>query len=373
MRRILTTGVFDLFHNGHLNFLKKIKMSNDILTVLVHSDRFASSYKRTPIIKENDRVNILNHIDFIDNVVLFDDDYISDHLLDEYDIDCVYQAIVRDKEENKWDFFYNIPILRNKMKYVDYNADAISTTSIIENVIKNTDRDCDDRYSNDNIMCSEKLYGEGYQSPCKSDIIKEYLDKDNFQNILEIGCGTGGNVFFLGDKYPNCLIKGIDISQNMIDVCNYRKQQSGLISFECLDFNDFVTTNKYDLIICRDVFMYFSTENKAKALNKINSLLSDNGILLLIDYCSHNISDSFTTYCTSREWKLANDELYKQLFLYSNLSIDKESDISQHYVDYFETGIKSINKVVLNNLQQKLKYISLNNLKWYMYVLRKTQ
>ena len=40
-----TCGVFDLLHTGHINFLHKIKNDNDKLIILLHSDRFVSTYK----------------------------------------------------------------------------------------------------------------------------------------------------------------------------------------------------------------------------------------------------------------------------------------------------------------------------------------
>ena len=43
---ILTCGVFDLIHSGHIKFLNKIKPKNGKLIVLIHSNRFVASYKK---------------------------------------------------------------------------------------------------------------------------------------------------------------------------------------------------------------------------------------------------------------------------------------------------------------------------------------
>ena len=47
---IYCDGVFDLFHNGHINHFKQIKQlyPNSYLIVGVVSDSDASSYKRIP-------------------------------------------------------------------------------------------------------------------------------------------------------------------------------------------------------------------------------------------------------------------------------------------------------------------------------------
>lgn len=65
-----TTGVFDLFHIGHLNVLKRAKLECDYLIVGVTTDELAESRKKKkPIIPFVERMEIVEHIDFVDEVV----------------------------------------------------------------------------------------------------------------------------------------------------------------------------------------------------------------------------------------------------------------------------------------------------------------
>lgn len=65
-----TTGVFDLFHIGHLNILKKAKEMSEWLIVGVSTDELVVSYKnKSPIIPYAERVEIVKACRYVDEVV----------------------------------------------------------------------------------------------------------------------------------------------------------------------------------------------------------------------------------------------------------------------------------------------------------------
>ena len=66
-----TTGVFDIFHIGHLNILKKAKEQCEYLIVGVTTDELCLKRKnKLPIINQEDRVAIIESIRYVDKVVL---------------------------------------------------------------------------------------------------------------------------------------------------------------------------------------------------------------------------------------------------------------------------------------------------------------
>ena len=65
-----TTGVFDMFHIGHLNILKRAKEQCETLIVGVTTDKLCYIRKnKYPIINETERMEIVGAIRYVDKVV----------------------------------------------------------------------------------------------------------------------------------------------------------------------------------------------------------------------------------------------------------------------------------------------------------------
>ena len=73
---VWTNGCFDILHIGHVYLLEKAKSFGDILIVGLNSD---SSIKRLkgdlrPVIPQDERAKLLEAIQFIDYIIIFEDD-----------------------------------------------------------------------------------------------------------------------------------------------------------------------------------------------------------------------------------------------------------------------------------------------------------
>ena len=65
-----TTGVYDMFHIGHLNILRRAKEQCEFLIVGVTTDELSFKRKnKYPIINEKDRMEIVGAIRYVDKVV----------------------------------------------------------------------------------------------------------------------------------------------------------------------------------------------------------------------------------------------------------------------------------------------------------------
>ena len=87
------------------------------------------------------------------------------------------------------------------------------------------------------------------------DILAE-LEKEDFTDVLDAGCGTGAVLALLSEKYPDKNYTGIDLSPEMISVANSKKLQG--IKFICGDCENLpFADNSFDVITCSMSFHHY--------------------------------------------------------------------------------------------------------------------
>ena len=69
--RVFTMGTFDLFHAGHVEFLRQCRAlaGDGSVTVGLNTDAFAASYKRQPTVDYAGREAVLRACRYVDDVV----------------------------------------------------------------------------------------------------------------------------------------------------------------------------------------------------------------------------------------------------------------------------------------------------------------
>jgi len=130
-----TTGVYDMFHIGHLNIIKRAKQMCDFLIVGVTTDELCFSRKgKYPIICEDDRVAIVEAIKYVDRVVLQND---MDKLkaVKQYGVDAVFVGSDW-KGTSSWTTYEEEFAKENcDVVYLDH-TDGISSTILRERLNK---------------------------------------------------------------------------------------------------------------------------------------------------------------------------------------------------------------------------------------------
>ena len=138
MTILYTDMVADLFHYGHVEYLKNIallkKDAEDKLYVGIHSDETARSYKRQPILTMEERIKVISCCKYIDKIIADAPLHITQEYIDLHHIDVVF--IPANRTEAEMQLMVTVPQQLGIVRQIP-NTQAISTTDIIRRAALN--------------------------------------------------------------------------------------------------------------------------------------------------------------------------------------------------------------------------------------------
>lgn len=102
------------------------------------------------------------------------------------------------------------------------------------------------------------------------------INRKDFLNILEVGCGTGNFTLILSRNFPGASITAVDFSAHMIEVAG--NKLNGKVRFLLCDGEDLYSQGKFDLIASNATFQWF--ENLEKTINNYRDFLEERGLIL---------------------------------------------------------------------------------------------
>ncbi len=99
--------------------------------------------------------------------------------------------------------------------------------------------------------------------------------------VLEIGCGNGGITKLIASKARWGKITGVDISSESISAAKTNLKEFNNISYLVTDMSDFVSTEKFDVIVLADVLEHIPIETHEKLFYTLSSILDKDGFIFI--------------------------------------------------------------------------------------------
>ena len=136
--RVFTAMVADLFHYGHVNFLREARALGDHLTVGIVSDRRAGSYKRNPVLSLQERSAVVAACRYVDDVIALDEN-VTDAFMAAHDFDLRAYSSASKIEEDRYFRTLWKDMDHSYFRRIDYTP-GISTTEIILRILTRPDQ-----------------------------------------------------------------------------------------------------------------------------------------------------------------------------------------------------------------------------------------
>jgi ubiquinone/menaquinone biosynthesis C-methylase UbiE len=128
----------------------------------------------------------------------------------------------------------------------------------------------------------DMILNTSYLKTCRN-VVAEYLNLQNGDYILDVGCGSRSPEFYTSKILPKGVYTGIDISYKLLKIAETRTKRwnNGCISLKTMDFSDAIIKNKYDYVICTYTLKYVG--NMEIYLKKMMDALRSGGKLFIAE------------------------------------------------------------------------------------------
>ena len=204
------------------------------------------------------------------------------------------------------------------------------------------------RYSRQSILRSERMYGEGFQSPGGIEAVETFCSRLRMREgmkILDFGSGLGGATFYFAERYGANVV-GLDFSQEMVDISMERKEEKKLsdVSFQQGDIRTAALPKEtFDLAWTRDCILYIA--EKPLVWKNVYKSLKTGGQLFITDFCkgSDSLSESFLTYLDRCGYYLQDLESYGHTLEKAGFHNIRIENHTKAFIDSLQDELKNLN------------------------------
>ena len=134
-KTVYIIGVFDLYHRGHVELLKRARSLGDRLVVAINSDRIVTDYKREPVFNEEDRLELVKSCRYVDEAFIIHE-FDNKEYIKKLKIDIIVHGDDWDESGYLKQIRVTPEFLKEhnvEMKFLPYTS-GISTSGIIERI-----------------------------------------------------------------------------------------------------------------------------------------------------------------------------------------------------------------------------------------------
>ena len=126
--RVYADMVADLFHYGHVEFLRQVSEMGDYVLVGVNDDDVAQMFKRRPVQSMEQRIASVRACKYVNEVIPYAPWSFNSSWIEKYNLSLVVHG--DDYSDEKQRDMYKVPIERGIFRTVPYTK-GISTTELI--------------------------------------------------------------------------------------------------------------------------------------------------------------------------------------------------------------------------------------------------
>jgi glycerol-3-phosphate cytidylyltransferase len=281
MKRVLVPGVFDVFHIGHLNYLKRAAEAGDYLIVAIQEDRAVEKAKGTAMVTPlPERVALIEELRFVDDVVSYIDVFQGELLAslkidvfacgEDYGHDPTFPDQARTIEFCK---AHRIEVFRIP------RTSHVSSTKIrsrlkafwASRAAKEEDAPAGvtvlGSFQGNQNKVSEETHRE-------ADLILSVIKDAKDCSLLDMGCGDGRLLAEIAPFFREST--GVDYVDGLLELAKKRIQNfSGKIELLSSDATEFLEPRIFDVVLLSGIIVCLDDVQTGQLLNNITKMTNE--------------------------------------------------------------------------------------------------
>ena len=133
-----------------------------------------------------------------------------------------------------------------------------------------------------------------------------YINKHNKIDYLDFACGNGRIINYLGSNFKFLALNAADTSKEMLDsIVKVKNKNIKCFHIDNKKKNPLKGLKKYELVTAFRLILNLEEENRSYVLEQINSLLEDDGLLMINNHMNRYSILGLTAYFLKKILKLS--------------------------------------------------------------------
>ncbi|WP_282137563.1 class I SAM-dependent methyltransferase [Rossellomorea aquimaris] len=112
--------------------------------------------------------------------------------------------------------------------------------------------------------------------------VQKAIKKFNVNSILDLGCGEGGYVKRIGDRYPDKRMVGIEIHEAVAKAAEESLSDYENIEILCKDLHEYEPGQLFDMIMANNLFHYINPSERLQFFEKASTWLEKEGLFFVL-------------------------------------------------------------------------------------------
>ncbi|MGG3915286.1 class I SAM-dependent methyltransferase [Rossellomorea vietnamensis] len=112
--------------------------------------------------------------------------------------------------------------------------------------------------------------------------VQKAIKKYNADSILDLGCGEGGYVKRIGERYPDKKMVGIEIHEAVAKAAEESLKDFENIDIHCGDLHEYEPEQRFDMIMANNLFHYIDPSERLEFFEKASAWLGSEGVFFVL-------------------------------------------------------------------------------------------